>query len=191
MDKIGEKISFIAFFFTIMNISSSPHPIALILCYVVHEIGHIFFAKVNGINMRKIKVGSFRLSLSYDCTNISYKKELLVCVGGIAFNLAFAFLSNVMLGKKSEAFAFFSMYNLSLALMNIYPISTLDGGGILRCIFMLIFDFETAERLSRAVSFMFVFILWLLAVYLQLAFNANASLFFISVFLLIELCFSN
>ncbi|MBE6624030.1 MAG: hypothetical protein E7622_00140 [Ruminococcaceae bacterium] len=190
MDKLGEKIGFFAFFFTVMTISSSPHPFMLALCYAFHELGHIFFAKIQKIPVKKLRVGSFRLSISYDCSAVSYKRELLVCAGGVIFNLLGAIIGAIFLPNGSESASFFTMCSLSLALMNIYPISTLDGGRIFRCIFLIIFDEERAQRICKWLSFVSAFILWLCAVYAQMVFNSNVSLFFISVFLLVELCLS-
>lgn len=190
MDKIGEKIGFFAILFTMMSISSSPHPFVLIISYIIHELGHLICAKICGVGMSKFKVGSFHLSISYDCSSVSYQRELLVCAGGVLFNFTVAFLSFLLGVTKNETSYFFITCNLSLAIMNLYPISTLDGGGIVKCVTMLVFSESIAMKISKAVSFVAVFILWLCAVYLQLVFNSNISLFFISVFLLIELCFS-
>ena len=190
MNKIGEKIGFFAFFFTIMTISSSPHPFILAFCYICHEIGHIFFAKIQKIPVKKLRVGSFRLSISYDCSSVSYKRELLVLAGGIIFNLLCALIGAIFAFRTSESVSFFTLCSLSLAIMNIYPISTLDGGRIFRCIFLILFDEGTAQRISKWLSFVSAFILWLCAVYAQMIFNSNVSIFFISVFLLVELCLS-
>lgn len=189
MDRTTEKIGFLALFFTVMSISSSAHPILLIISYLAHEIGHMFFAKMSKVSIRKMNIGPFRLRLFYDCSFISYKRELLVCAGGILFNLL-CFLAFLPFANKTEETYFFSMCNLSLALMNLYPASTLDGGRIFKCIFMMIFDAHLAQKICRVISFIFAFILWLCAVYLLLIFDSNASLFFISIFLLVELCFS-
>lgn len=190
MTKIGEKIGFFAFFYTMLSISSSSHPILLVMCYLIHELGHLFFAKIAGVNVRKLRVGSFRLRLSYDCSMVSYGKELLVCAGGVIFNFVFALIGIIIGIKNNEYVSFFVICNLSLALMNLYPISALDGGGISRCIFMLLFDEKKAEKMCKIISFVAAFLMWLCAVYLQMVFDSNISLFFISVFLLIELCFS-
>ncbi|MBQ8163881.1 MAG: site-2 protease family protein [Clostridia bacterium] len=188
--KLGEAVGFLAVFVTMMSISSSPHPVILILCYLIHEAGHLFFVKLTGARVRRMSIGGFKLCLHYDCSMISYKKELLVCAGGIIFNLVSALLFIALPVKDSESASFFVLCNFSLALMNLYPVSTLDGGGILKCIFKSIFEEAKAEKLCKRVSFFFVFIMWLCAVYLQLIFNSNISFLFISVFLLIELCFS-
>lgn len=189
MDKLTEKIGLLALVFTMMSISSSPHPFLLVFCYLIHEAGHIFFAKLNRIEMNRIKFGSFKMRLFYDCSSSSYKAELWVCAGGIIFNLI-CFIFAIPFSNLNDATYFFSICNLSLALMNLYPASTLDGGRILKCILMLLLDVERAHKIFRIISFLFAFILWIFAVYLLLIFDSNASLFFISVFLLIELCFS-
>ena len=190
MDTLGEKLGFIAFLFAMMSISSSPHPILLIACYGIHEGGHFIAAKLTGAKMKSFRAGFFRLCLSYDCSHISYAGELLVCAGGIIVNLSCALLSLIFGINRTENGSFFIICNLSLAIMNIYPISILDGGGILRCLFLMLFDEEKARKTSAFISFLFAFLMWLGAVYLQLVFDSNISLFLISVFLLIELCFS-
>jgi Zn-dependent protease len=131
----------------------------------------------------------FKLSIGYDCADLSYKKEALVCLGGVVFNFLFAILA-LFLTRGTEAGRFLIVCNLSLGLMNLYPVSILDGGRIVKALLFSIFTSEKAEKISRYVSFFSAFLLWLVATYLQLIFSANISLFFVSVFLLIQLCFS-
>ena len=192
MDAFWEKISLFTIIFTMMSISSSPHPFMLIFCYTLHEAGHIIVAKLVGAEIvGGIKKKALRLAISYDCSHISYFREMLVCAGGIAFNLIFALFSSLLGFGTSEAGKFFIICNISLAIMNLYPISILDGAGILRCVNLMIFDSEKAEKICKTISFIFALILWFFAVYFQMIFSANISLFLISVFLLIQLCFSS
>ena len=189
IDKLGERIGFFALFFTMMSISSSPHPMLLVLCYLIHEFGHVCLAKVTKVDMKKIKTGPFQLRLAYDSSFASYKSELLVCAGGVLFNFLSAAVT-LLFVEKSESASFFLICNLSLGLMNLYPVSTLDGGRIFKCLLMMLFEVELALKIWKTVSFLFAFLLWLCAAYLLLVFDSNASLFFVSVFLLVELCFS-
>ena len=190
MESLGEKIGLVLILLTTMNISSSPHPLILILCYAIHETGHLFFAYITGARIRDFKTSLCRLSIKYDCAGISYMREALVCGGGIIFNLVFALIFAAPVFKFNENIAFFTVCNISLALMNLYPVTVLDGGGILRCLAYRFSSGERANRFLSSVSFVFSFILWLFAVYLQLVFSSNISMFFISILLLIELCFS-
>ncbi|MBQ8738260.1 MAG: site-2 protease family protein [Clostridia bacterium] len=188
---MNEKIGVIAILFTLLSVSSSQYPLILILCYAIHEGGHLFFAKACGVKMRKFQMKLFRLRLSYDFEGVSYKKELVVSLGGIVFNLVFLALPLIFRLKMAEITVFYILCNASLALMNIYPVSSLDGGRVLRCLLLLIFQEERAIKIYNFISAFAVGVLWIFAVYLQLVFNSNVSLFFISVFLLVQICFSS
>lgn len=191
MEKISEKIGVFAAVFTMLSLGTSPHPFVLVACYIIHELGHIIFAKLVGAKMRKIKVGPFHLSLSYDSSGISYKKEILVQFGGILFNFLFALLAAALPFFKGECISFFVLCNISLALMNMYPASILDGGGILKSILLMFMEEGKAGRIWHLVSFLSVTVMWLFAVYLQIIFQANISLFVVSIVLLVEMCFSH
>jgi len=188
MEKFGEKIGIVLLLLTCMNISSSPHPVILLLCYGIHEMGHVFFACITGAGLTDFKASLCRLSIKYDCSCISYVKEALVCAGGIVFNLLFFAIFAAPVFDFYENIRFFSVCNLSLAIMNAYPVSVLDGGGIVRCLTYRFAKRERAVRIVSAISFIFTFILWLFAVYLQLVFSSDVSVFLISVLLLVEFC---
>ncbi len=190
MESLGEKIGLILILLTTMNISSSPHPLILILCYGIHEAGHLFFAYIMGAGITDFKTSLLRLSIKYDCSSISYMREALVCGGGIIFNLLFALIFAAPVFDFNEKIGFFKVCNISLAIMNLYPVTVLDGGGILRCVAYRFSGGERAKRIVSSVSFVFAFVLWLFAVYLQLVFSADPSVFLISVLLLVEFCFA-
>ena len=183
-------MGFFALLFTMMSISGSPHPYMLIIAYIIHELGHMFFASLAGAKIRKFKFATLHLSLSYDCSSITYGKEILVCLGGIIFNLLTAGIIWMIPAFNGEACRFFAVCNLSLALMNLYPVSILDGAGALKALMLLKIRQDLAEKISHIVSIIAVLLMWLLSVYLQLVFASNLSLLFISVLLLVELCFT-
>ena len=191
MQSLGEKIGIFALALTMLSLGTSPHPLILILCYLIHEAGHLLFSKLVGAEMKCFRIRTLRLCLSYDCSSLTYPRELLVDFGGILFNLASALivaLIPVFFGGVSD---FFIICNVSLALMNLYPVSVLDGGNIVKTVLLMITTEERAQEIFRIVSFVFALVLWLVAVYLQLVFSANISLLLISVFLLVELCFAH
>ena len=188
--KLREYIALFAAILTLVGIGASAHPFILIFCYLVHEAGHLLFARVCGAQIKKISVGVFKLALGYDSAMLSYKREFLVCFGGILFNLLFAILALALPLEKTQGVEFFLACNFSLALINLYPVSILDGARLLKLTLLGMFSHERAEKISNAVSFVAVILLWLFAIYFQLVFSANISTFVISVFLLIQLCFS-
>lgn len=190
MNKLKGVLSILALLFSLMSISVSPSPFLLILAYLVHELGHIFFAKLMGADILKISGGVFHLSISYDTKGISYLKEAVVCSGGIIFNLITAISVYLINTSNSDTLSTFFVFNLSLALMNLYPVSILDGGGLLKSLILWKTRGDVAEKLIKWTSFFFAILLWLLSIYIQIIFSSNVSLLFISIFLLIQLCFS-
>ena len=109
MESLGEKIGLVLILLTTMNISSSPHPLILILCYGIHEAGHLFFAYVTGAKIKNFKASLLRLNIKYDCSEISYMKEALVCGGGIIFNLLFALIFAAPVFDFNEKIGFFKV----------------------------------------------------------------------------------
>ena len=190
MDTLSEKLSILAIIVSVLSLGSSPHPAVLVICYVIHELGHIVLSYFVGAKMRKFKIGALHLSLSYDTSSLSYKREILVQLGGITFNALTAMIVLALPILSGDVYDFFIIASLSLALMNLYPISILDGGGILKNLLLMHFSQGTAERISKIISFVAAILLWFVSVYLQLLFASNFSLFFISVLLLVELCFT-
>ena len=185
-----DKLAWFSLILTVLSISVSPYPLILVLTYLIHESGHIVFATLCGAKIQKFKIGGFHLSLSYDCSQISYKKEMLVCLGGIIFNVASAVVIMLLPFAKDGRWEFFIISNFCLAIMNFYPAEILDGGGVLRSLLYIFFSQEKAEKITRGVSVFAIILLWLLCVYFQLVFSSSLSLFFISLVLLVELCFS-
>ena len=190
MEQLGERVGILALILTTVSLDTSSHPFVLILCYLIHELGHILMSRLLGAKMRKLKIGPLHLSLSYDCSSLTYFRELLVQLGGIFFNVISAAFVMLVPFLQGDVYDFFVVGSFSLAAMNLYPITILDGAGALKSVLLMIFSERTAEKASRAVSFACAIVMWLVAVYLQIAFSSNMSLFFISVLLLVELCFT-
>ena len=184
-----DKFAIFSLALTGLSISISPYPFVLILAYVIHELGHVIFAKICGAKMKRFKIGGFHLSLSYDCSKISYKKEFLVCVGGIIFNITSATIALLIPLFKGEGKEFFIICSFSLAFMNLYPAEILDGGGMLKAILNSIFPPAKSEKILAGVSIFAIILLWMISVYFQLVFSSNMSLFLISILLLMEFCF--
>ena len=188
--KLYKIATLIVSLLTLMSIIASVHPALLLLCYLVHELGHIITTYLVGGKIKKISMGAFRLAIGYDSYGLTYKQEFLVSISGVLFNLIFSLICLLINKNGNETLSFLTVCNFSLALVNLYPVSILDGGKVLKLTLLGLFSENKAENISNTVSFICVILLWFASVYLQLMFNANISTLLISVFLLIQLCFS-
>ena len=180
-------------FFAIMLVLSlliSDHNFALsaILSIVIHECGHIFAAKLLKINMRECRIDIFGASLTPSSSDYSYKKEILLCLGGPSINIISAVLSAMFRPDISNnSITYFIFASITLALLNMLPIKGFDGGRILFSTLCLALDITKAERIIAVASFMAIFLLWIISVYFLMIASSNLSLFVFSISLFFKL----
>lgn len=112
--------------------------IILFICVFAHELGHVFAARLEGIQTLEIVLHPFgglaRLSREPDTPRAEFR---IAIAGPVAsFLIAFVFLALVSSAGKSGALAllFFLLFffNILLAVFNLFPGYPLDGGRVLR-----------------------------------------------------------
>ena len=145
----------------------------------LHELGHIFMARICKIELKELRLGIFGASLTPASSLCSYKKEILLCLSGPAVNLL-CFALFLPLCNSSELAEFFAVSSLFLGILNLLPIHDLDGGRILKCLLCEKLSYDLADTICRALSFLLVTAMWLTSVYLLLRTSASLSLFVFS-----------
>lgn len=153
--------------------TETPFIIPLICAVILHEFGHLLCALI-----LKIKIKRFDLSLLgariTTCSQLSYVDEIVFALGGPLMGfLGFAFTFKIALMNISEPFCRsflfpFSLLSLCLSVFNLIPLSSLDGGRILKCALCLIFSLDTAEKIAKVTTFLTLVSLWMLTVYMML-----------------------
>ena len=182
-------------FFTIMLIlslilSSSFYALIPLIAATLHELGHISAARARKVTLRKFDVELFGARLSMDNTLCSYTDEITICAAGPLTNLIFAYLVKSVTSHfkiESPAFEIFIFSSISLAIINLLPIRSFDGGRILCAVISNFLNPPKAERIIGLLSFFFLFTLWCVSVYLLLKTSASLSLFIFSSYLFINL----
>lgn len=94
-------------------------------------------------------------------------------------------LAGILCGIVFISFRSFSLFSLSLAAINILPLSCFDGGGILREVCANFMLPDTAWKVTRAVSVITVIALWILSAVVQLTAGSNYTLLFLSTVLVV------
>ena len=129
---------------------------ATLAAAAVHELGHIAAAKLMRIGISSITLLPLGADISFSRMR-SYREEFVTASAGAAVNLVTAIFCMPL--ARSEFADLFVTSNIALAVMNLLPIKTLDGGGTLKSVLLMCLPQDTAERVSGFISSLFLFAL--------------------------------
>lgn len=177
-------IMIVALFLTHSYIS-----IAALLAAALHELGHIAAAKLCNIPIGELKLGIFGAALTPKSLLCSYKKEIILCGAGPLINLISALLLFPFF-NLNEFFSLFISASLFLGILNLLPIYDFDGGRILFCILSTKLSIKVTFQIIKTISFILIFTLWSLSVYLLLRLSSSLSLFVFSLSLFAKIFLS-
>lgn len=150
----------------------------IFLSILLHEAGHLLVMALLGISIERVTLLPIGIDIKRHQKYISYPKEMILALAGIAVNLLV-----FIIFRKYE---FFAYTNLLYALINLIPIKGLDGGCALEAFLLSVCDYDTADRILKTITFIFLWLLWMTGVYVLLVLNGNISIFALSVFLFVS-----
>lgn len=168
-------------------ISPSLFSVAAMISAFFHELGHIFAARLLGVELKELKLGIFGAMITPNGKITSYGKEALLCIAGPAVNiLTFLFLT-FFPHKDNSFFQAIALSSLSLGALNLLPIKSFDGGRILEAALLRFLPIPAVSKIVDLLSFFLIFALWSLSVYLLLRLSLSLSLFIFSCSLFIKI----
>lgn len=160
------------------------YALLMLLSVIIHESGHLCAAKILKVPIVKSENHFLHLSYKLDFSASTYFAEMAVSLSGALFNLLFAFLTVAVFRSPFPLGVFFVFSNLTLAVFNLLPVSSLDGAGALEAFLSVFLSNETACRITEAVSLVTALSFFVLSVYIQMRVGANFSLMIISLVML-------
>lgn len=146
----------------------------------LHEVGHAWGCKVQGIPVRRIMIHGGGGFCEHARSPSYHQQELIVAMGPIV-NLAIwavaslAFM-NMMPGTLAWVVYWTGMINLFLAVFNLLPVHPLDGGKLFQLILLRFLPAGTATRISGGLGLV-VAALWIPGM-IWLFVNVGLVLFF-------------
>jgi stage IV sporulation protein FB len=155
-----------------------------ILSIAIHELGHILAMYRLGCAPREIKFSLFSVDIKNKYIMNSKKDKRIAFAGPFANFIAGAAFFSFYIFFKNAAFFSLSAINFTLALFNLLPIKTLDGGQILFGFLSRKFSVTTAEKILFVSSILCIFPLSVLSFSILLRSKYNFSLLFLSCYLL-------
>ena len=179
------KVSFFSvLLFSSLILTKSHYAIIPLGVAVLHELGHVACARMRHVRLESLDIGIFGARINLDPAIYSYSDEIAVCLGGPAINLITADAAAIaakLFDIHSDGLYFFIFASLSLAIINLLPIKSFDGGRILFAHLAKRHSLETAEQIISVSSFISLFLIWAFSLYLLLKTSASLSLFVFSV----------
>ena len=171
------KISFFGILMILaLGVTHSYLSFAAIVAAALHELSHLAAARLLGTRLSSMKLGIFGASLSMDAHTTSYKNEILIALAGPAANIISSIILLHFLPISSAFTDMLLSASVFLGLLNLLPISNFDGGRVLFCFMALHTSLNLASAILKITSFIFLFALWVLSVYLILRLGASLSL---------------
>ena len=177
------KIGFFAILlFLSLLLSHTLFSIASLLAALLHELGHLLAARICGIRMKEFSLGLFGAGLTPNGELYSYFDEIILCLGGPLSNFFFGSLCLIFLRSSSSPFLLsFVFSSFAYGILNLLPIKGFDGGRMLRAFLLFFLPLDLTEKIFSFLSFLCVFSLWSLSVYLLFRSASSLSLFIFSL----------
>ncbi len=160
---------------------ASPREYAFAVCssVLLHELGHaaaalLFHGKIKSIRLMPTGIG---ITLS---PAASYREEFFVAAAGPLMNLAYIALSPLLPTAPCETVRSISAILMSV---NLLPISTLDGGRMLRALISHTLGENAAEKALSVTTVCALSLLWILSLYIFFYSSANFTLLLFCAYL--------
>ena len=155
---------------------------ACLFAAVLHETGHLIVMRLCACRVNSVRVRLFDVLILADKPR-SFLSDFAVTAGGCMANLIAAIVCSIFSPVLTTA-------NLIIGGFNLLPVETLDGGRLLMLILCRRYSANTAVRVVRICSFVFLIPFFLLGAWLLLSTGYNYSLLAISLYLLAVLLIS-
>lgn len=146
-----------------------------VLAAVLHECGHLLATKCLRVPLGSLRMDFLGARLEVSGRLLSYGEEWLLSAAGPFASLLVAALAAPLWGLLPLS-RLFSCASLLLGLLNLLPVSSFDGGRMMETTLFRFLSEESARRIMRFSSFLFLFLLWAIAVYFLIRAAGGISL---------------
>lgn len=187
--KTEYKFNFSFFAVITLMLMTAESNIALIslVSSLLHECGHLVFMYAFGNVPQRVEFGAFGIRIERpETSQIGYKKEAIIAIGGVCVNFILAAIGFVFYQCCGSQFAAICIFvNIFIALLNLMPVGMLDSGRFLRYILLMRVDEDKTECWLTRISNITVICFTVICVCYTVAFGLNISLVAVAVYLII------
>ena len=156
---------------------------------LIHELGHLTVMLLLGVKVSEVEITFFGAEIRTKKPTYSVLGNIAIFGAGAAANILSAVIIYSLPSPPFKA-VFFAGASLSLAVINLLPIRTLDGGCIIEAIILSVLP-QYAPIILDIISSLTLGLLWLTAIYLLLINSGNLSLMLFCMYLFVTLAFGS
>ena len=168
--------------------------LSLFICATIHEIGHFVAALLLKIKIKRFELTVCGAKIIPYAQICSYKDEFILCLLGPMANIITFFLFlpkiNVSAAKgiiSLDACTYIALFSIMLAIINLLPIKSLDGGRMLFLVISWAFGQRAGNLALNISTFLFALILWMLSVYLLILSRGGIIFFSFSLCMFLKI----
>lgn len=172
----------IVMFAAVLALGGDGRFFAVFTAALIHEAGHIAASKLAGVPLRLCRTGIAGVTLVYDTSGASLGAEAAICAAGPCVGLAVT-----AIGYAADVRSYFITANAVLSVLNLMPVSYLDGGGILSSLLEMRLAPDTVWHVMRALSFVFTLGVWCASVAALVVCEGNMSSMCAAIYLMYRL----
>ncbi len=151
---------------------------------LLHEGAHFLMCLYLKERPKEISFGIFGACLKTDYIENSFKKILISAAGPVfSFSLfLYMYAAGILFDINIYSYRFFAVSNFSIGLINILPLSPLDGGAVVKALITRHLGIMAGSKIFWVFSSVFCFGFALCNIYLFASGIFNPSLFLILIF---------
>ena len=158
--------------------------LCLLFAILTHELGHIVLSKLCHVPVTGLSLDLFGARLQLDGM-VSYGQEFFIALGGPLVNLLTAGVLYATLGEAvwqdGGWVSTFFVASMALAIFNLLPVGTMDGGRMLSAVLSCWWSPALADGVLKVTTGLFLAGLWLISGYALITGAGMLSLFVFSL----------
>ncbi len=154
---------------------------------ILHELGHLAAMKVLGVAVESVIVEPVGIRILYRDEFVPYAFDAVIAASGPLASLYAAIFTAIpsRIGL-TDSLVMFSGLNLMYCIVNLMPITALDGGRIVYSIISSLFSPMTADRVAMCLNIVCLVLMSILGIYAAFITGGGLSLVICASFLAVE-----
>ena len=183
------SFTFFALILMLIILKKTDYLYTSIFSALLHEIGHLCALKHFGADILEFKISLFGGNIkTQNIERIDYLKDIIISLSGPMVNLylslIFCFFNKFF---ENSIFIEIIMVNLILAVFNLLPFYSFDGGKILEAILKIYFNETIASRVITIISFIVLIPITYFSILMFLSSNNNFYFILVSLLMLLTI----